>query len=284
MDLTLLTTCILRDAVPDVLLRMLRSVEANAEGHDIRLFLLLQNCDAERAAGLPPLPGFVTLLTVPSMLSLSAARNILLKAASNAGTLHGVSLVAFPDDDCWYPEGLVSELKALFADPTLDFAFCKYATATVAAPRLADIARPADASTVARNASSNTIFIRGDVVARIGRFDPALGVGTPNNGGEDIEYALRAFIAARKTVFLPAELVGHRDKMPELRAKYYRGCLMALRRHAGTDSGVAREYARKLAVGLALVLRREMSLKDFTTAIAKVPAPTATLTGTLETI
>ncbi|MCX5493767.1 hypothetical protein OSH11_03525 [Kaistia dalseonensis] len=262
MNTVLLTTSIFRDGLPDVLSRMVASIgEQKGSGAlgDITLLLLIQNCTDEQFATVPALPDFVVPILHGSIISLSAARNILLRAAFSRGLVEPDALIAFPDDDCWYPSGLLAGIQARFsgAEP-LDFFFCSYSTKPLAFAAVAGQTRPAKVRDVVRNASSNTIFLRGSVAIAIGSFDEDLGVGTRNNGGEDIEYALRAFLVSRRTAFLDAEIVGHRDKDRSLRAKYYRGSLLALRRHALADFGIAFEYVRKIAVGGALSLKGEM--------------------------
>jgi hypothetical protein len=262
MKITLLTTCMISGAMPEVLLRLLNSIDrqiAAMPGDEISLILLLQNCAPEAVAALHDFPSYVTPIASASKMSLSAARNILLREAFARNRIESETIVAFPDDDCWYPDRLLPWIRPQFsADGSLDFFFCSYASKPRLIGEIAAQPRLAKARDVIRGASSNTIFLRGSTARAVGLFDEDLGVGTRNNGGEDIEYALRVFLKARKTLFLEAQIVGHRDKMPGLRAKYYRGSLLAIRRHAASHPGIALEYARKIAVGGALALKGEM--------------------------
>lgn len=278
MTMLLLTTSMFEGQPSAALRKMLAGIgQAVEAGLAVRLLLLLQKTTDADARSAHDWPGFVTLLTRPDMMSLSSARNILLAEARQLALLDQASVVAFPDDDSWYPSGFPQQLETTFAErPELDFAFSRYASS--AAPVQNPPQRPAVASDVVQNASSNTIFLRGSLAASIGDFDPALGVGTPNNGGEDLEYGLRAYRAARQSLFFDAALVGHRDKNSGLRAKYYRGSLMSLRRHSA-DPGIRLQYLRKIAVGFALVLRGELQPGDLIKAIGSRPAalPGATL-------
>jgi hypothetical protein len=104
---------------------------------------------------------------------------------------------------------------------------------------------------VIRQASSNTIFVRGRVLRDDRVFDETLGVGTVNGGGEDTEFALRAWLST-----------------PQLRPKYYRGGLIALARHARQQPRIGFEFARKLAVGLWLVGTRQLPVAAFRTAVS----------------
>jgi hypothetical protein len=121
---------------------------------------------------------------------------------------------------------------------------------------------------VVRQASSNTMFVRGRIVRSGAAFDEGLGVGTPAGGAEDTEFALRAHVMARQTMYLDAALIGHRDKNPQLRARYYRGGLIAIARHARRRGAIVAELLRKIAVGGWLTLRGELSVPGFAGALS----------------
>lgn len=254
----------------DVRHRMLQSLvesQHSLRGHEITLFLLLQNCTpGELAAFAASAPAFVRASAVAGQVPLSAARNLLLRPLLAGDGIDSDAVVAFPDDDCWYPEGFLDQAASLFArDAMLDFWFCRYASRPVRKAFAA--AKPTRASTgeIVRNSSSNTIFLRGRVVNSIGQFDEALGVGTPLGGSEDLDYALRAQRVARETAYCDAALVGHRDKSRSVRARYYASSLLVLARHA--REGVRGEYWRKIAVGMFLTLQLELKPRDFARAL-----------------
>jgi hypothetical protein len=92
-------------------------------------------------------------------------------------------------------------------------------------------------------------------------------VGTINGAVEDTDVAIRAFARAKRSAFLDASVVGHRDPDPALRSRYYRGSLVALSRHARKVKAVPMELARKIAIGLYLVGRGELRLKDYFAAL-----------------
>ena len=256
-----------RGEVRDRMLQSLVESQRAPGERRIDLRLLLQSCDSgELAAFAATAPEFVRPVAVAGRVSLSIARNMLLRRLIAEQSIGPDALVAFPDDDCWYPAGFLSQVVALFArDSALDFWFCRYASQPIQASIAA--AEPASArmGEIARNASSNTIFLRGRVVTAIGEFDEALGVGTPLGGAEDLDYALRARRAARKTAYCDAALVGHRDKSPNVRARYYTSSLVVLARHAG--NGASSEFLRKIAVGAYLMARRELRIRDFAKAL-----------------
>ena len=117
----------------EVRARMLQSlVESQGALREqrISLRLLLQNCDSEELTGFATTaPEFVRPVAVAGRVPLSIARNMLLRPLIADGSIGPDALVAFPDDDCWYPDGFLSQVVALFArDAALDFWFCRYAS------------------------------------------------------------------------------------------------------------------------------------------------------------
>jgi hypothetical protein len=256
----------------DVRDRMLNSLveSQNTLGENrLVLSMLLQN---QRAADLSApaahMPSFVRRVAISGRVPLSSARNLLLRQLKADGMPSPDALVAFPDDDCWYPPGFLSQVCELFTrDERLDFWFCRYASQPVQASLADTETARASVGQIVRNASSNTMFLRGRLVTAIGEFDEALGVGTPMGGSEDIDYALRAHRVARKTIYCDAALVGHRDKSPAVRANYYPSSLLVLARHA--RHGAMNEFLRKIAVGIYLVSRRELKFAGFAKALRR---------------
>jgi hypothetical protein len=264
LDVSLLTTADLKAGRQVALVRLLRSVEdavAALPKARITLYLLLQNCSAQEFAEFAEgLPIFVVAWASDRLIPVSRARNMLLRRAALNGGLPSGGLVAFPDDDCWYPTGLLEHVVGLFQENRrLDFWFCRYGGAPKPMDRAP--AQHSSAADVVRNASASTIFCRGALATRIGEFDETIGFGTPLAGGEDLDFALRAYLLARMTRYQNAPLVGHRDKNPVLRSRYYASGLTVLARHAGWIFW--REYVRKLVVGLVLTARCELSIARF---------------------
>jgi hypothetical protein len=276
VNLILISTSDVESGRVDVLDRMLRSVEAAAAvlhpRVSIKVLLLLQKCPEYRYWTISrTLPSIVQAIPAADTLSLSAARNQLLSFASSNGMIDAETVIGFPDDDCWYPRGTLEFVARSFVtSPQLGLWFCKYSSDPVPvgeAKRAMGMASPRD---VIREASSNTMFVRGRVLGQGSgaAFDETLGIGTINGGGEDTEFALRAWLASRHALYLPAPVIGHRDKTPQLRPKYYRGGLIALARHARRQPRIGFELARKLAVGLWLVGTRQLPVAAFRTAVA----------------
>jgi hypothetical protein len=232
--------------------------------------LLLQKCHEYQYWKIgQALPPFVQAIPYAETLSLSAARNRLLAYASSNGLIDGETVVGFPDDDCWYPQGVLELVARSFAQsPQLGLWFCRYSSNPAPVGEAKRAMGPASPRDVIREASSNTMFVRGHVLASDPVFDETLGVGTVNGGGEDTEFALRAYLSSHRALYLPAPVIGHRDKIPQLRPKYWRGGLIALARHARRQPRIGFELARKLAVGVWLVGTRQLPVAAFRTAVA----------------
>lgn len=271
MNVVLVSTSNVAAGRSEALDRMLESVTdtvARRPDIPIVLLLLLQECAAGPDAS-RTFPAFVDVTAVPHRMSLSAARNNLLSRALSRGLIAPATVIGFPDDDCWYPQGTLDYVMDQFArNPALDLWFCRYSRNPVAASSTRAVSKPARARDVIRQASSNTMFTRGHIVQSGALFDERLGVGTPAGGAEDTEFALRAYIAGGPSLYLDAPVVGHRDKNPQLRARYYRGGLLVIARHARRRKAVAVELVRKIAVGGWLTLRRELSFAEFLAALS----------------
>jgi hypothetical protein len=268
--LVLLTTTDLQGGREAEFLRMIDSVRAGTRA-DIRvtMFVLLQRADADAGAKYERiLPQGSVVLTSPKRMSLSQARNSLLEAAQKSVSIDDACVVAFPDDDCWYPAQLIDFLVASFRrDPELDMLTCRVSLEPVDPPSIDSQVPAAKAWQVVRRSSSNSMFFRGATVAAVGPFDPAFGLGTANGAGEDTDYALRALLKARRATFIDLPLVGHRESDLASVACYYQGALAVLSRHALERPDFCFEYVRKLAVGIYLALRLQLTPREYLASI-----------------
>jgi hypothetical protein len=240
---------------------------ANRPDVPLMHLMLLQRCsDAAAASEQLGFPARMTATAIDRQISLSAARNIMINTVlSDPPPGFEDAMVAFPDDDAWYPEGVLEYMYRRFeTDPELDFWFCRYGS-MAALPAEVTEQRPSLQQTIAR-ASSNTIVIRGKVLRTCSGFDENLGLGTPARSGEDTDFAMRSFFAARKISMAPYVMVGHRDFDRTIRANYYAGTLVALGRHLTASSAAKLAFGRKLLVGVAMVAKRDLSLGGLTAA------------------
>ncbi len=268
MRFLLLTTTDLAGGRNVVLARMLASVAA--QGADVSLRLLAQNCHAQALARLKTrLPPFVQADGIASRVSLSSARNRLLRSL-HARDLTADTIIGFPDDDCWYPEGFLPRLAAFFADhPAADLFVCGYGSHPIGFDADVNIRR-ASALRVVRTVMSSSMFLRGTNRAAAEAFDERLGLGAPFNGGEDTDFAIRAFLHGRDAYVTSLPLVGHPDTDLRTLGKYYRGTALALAKHAKRRPALLIEFLRKLLVGVVLLGRGEIGLRDFAPSLREI--------------
>jgi GT2 family glycosyltransferase len=152
----------------------------------------------------------------------------------NAGLarLGAAEIVAFPDDDCWYPVDLVARVKRFFADQPEWHGLTVRAVDEAGRPSTARWDRRAGAVTrenVWRRGVAFTMFFRREVVEAVGRFDEAIGpgAGTPWGAGEETDYLLRALARGFAIHYEPDLFVQHPDKRSDLAKAYGYGAGMA---------------------------------------------------------
>jgi glycosyltransferase involved in cell wall biosynthesis len=141
-----------------------------------------------------------------------------LSRARNAGLAHLASeLVAFPDDDCVYPDDLLERVAQRFAgDPALDGLTGRAADAeSRSSPSWARDAAELTRENLWNRAISFTIFLRRSLVERVGEFDEQLGLGAkgPWSSGEETEYLVRAIDSGARIQYDPSLVVVHEDKV-----------------------------------------------------------------------
>ena len=116
--------------------------------------------------------------------------------------------VAFPDDDCVYPVDLLERVAARLASG-LDGVTGRepwWQTGPAVLTR----------DNLWNRAISFTIFLRREVIERVGDFDERLGL--PSSSGEEIDYLIRAIDAGARIEYDPTLVVKHPPKDVELMA------------------------------------------------------------------
>jgi GT2 family glycosyltransferase len=214
--------------------RFLSSLEAQTH-RDFRVLVVDQNED-DRVV--PLLDDGAVRLRAP--LGLSRARNTALPHLT-------ADLVAFPDDDCVYPPDLLERVAARIA--ALD-------GVTGREPWWTTEAAVLTRDNLWNRAISFTIFLRREVVERVGPFDERLGL--PSSSGEEIDYLIRALDAGAQIEYDPSLVVEHPRKPVDLAAVGARdGASVGyiLRKHGYPKRAVARMLLRP-AGGAILQPRR----------------------------
>ncbi len=135
---------------------------------------------------------------------LSRARNVGLEEATG-------DIVAFPDDDCWYPEHLLERVQNRFrADPQLDLLAGPYGEPGTPLPSAPDEPQPIDAKNVGRTVRSVGLFARREALEEASlRFDPRLGAGTQLPAAEESDLVYRALAAGLKARYDSRIIVYH---------------------------------------------------------------------------
>ncbi len=173
---------------------------------DLELIVVDQNED-DRLERLLASPWPFSVLHLRSPAGLSRARN--------AGLPHATGgIIAFPDDDCWYPAGLMARVLDHFAqNPSLDGVTGRSedgqgkASGGSFSSQRAQMTLP----DILKKGISYTIFLRAAVCAAVGVFDEELGVGagTVFGSGEESDYLIRALRAGSRIEYLPDLVVYH---------------------------------------------------------------------------
>jgi glycosyltransferase involved in cell wall biosynthesis len=170
-----------------------------------RLLLVDQNGDDRIVEVLTRHPT-LTVLHLRSRPGLSRARNVALGELS-------ADLVAFPDDDCAYPDDLLERVARRFASqPGLDGLSGRAEDASGArSERWSAHGTRVTSATVWNSANSHTLFLRRVAVEHVGRFDEALGLGsgTPWHSGEEIDFLVRALRTGATVEYDPDFVVLH---------------------------------------------------------------------------
>jgi glycosyltransferase involved in cell wall biosynthesis len=151
--------------------------------------------------------GVMNLRVVDSTPGLSRARNVGLAAATG-------DILAFPDDDCWYDQSLLTSVSRWFEN------HAEYGLLTVGSQDLNGFTsgnrwiqdrceiRPSNAF---RTTFSSTIFVRRTPATRNALFDEAIGIGsgTRFGSGEETDYILGFLAIGIRGYFDRTWHIGH---------------------------------------------------------------------------
>ncbi|MBA4050069.1 MAG: hypothetical protein C0464_03585 [Cyanobacteria bacterium DS2.008] len=135
-------------------------------------------------------------------LGLSAARN---KLISYLDDVNGGDIIAFPDDDCWYPENLLADIEHVFNQTSVDL-ICTHVYDPINEKDYGG--RPSNK--LIRLTFSNLfslpisvgIFMKFDqrFISEM-RFDNNLGAGTKLGSGEETDFVYRLLKAGARGIY-----------------------------------------------------------------------------------
>ncbi|MGH3066395.1 MAG: glycosyltransferase family 2 protein [Gaiellaceae bacterium] len=170
------------------------------------------------------------IVRLRSQRGLSRARNVALSQLT-------ADAVAFPDDDCVYPPGLLARVaERLGADTDLDglTGRAEDASGASSASWKRDAAVLTD-DNLWNRAISFTIFLHRAVVDQVGVFDERLGLGSdePWSSGEEIDYLIRAVRGGALIEYEPSLVVLHDARADDAQIGYRDGASVGylLRKH-----------------------------------------------------
>jgi glycosyltransferase involved in cell wall biosynthesis len=245
--------------------RLLESLQR--QGHQAFRVLVVDQNDDDRLGPVLERPRTYEVTRLHSAdRGLSRARNAALGLLS-------AELVAFPDDDCVFPDDLLDRVARRFRDqPELEAltgrAVDEHGSSSSSWAR--------DAAVLTRDnlwnrAISFTIFMRTALVDRVGAFDEALGLGAADawSSGEEIDYLVRALDTGAHVEYDPTLVVLHRQKELSPRGLQTVGARdgasigYILRKHRYRLPTVARMFARPLGGAVISLLRRDPSRTRF---------------------
>ena len=182
-------------------------------------------------------------------------------------------IVAFPDDDCAYPDDLLERIARRFASrPDLDGLTGRTTDAAGrSSGNWSSEAGPLARDTLWNRANSASTFLRREVVERVGPFDEQLGLGSGSrwSSGEEIDYLVRALDSGARIEFDPSLIVLHELRTftaEELRAVGLRdgGSVgYILRKHRYPWRVVARMLIRPLGGILVSLIRLDVARARF---------------------
>ena len=217
-----------------------------------RVLIVDQNDDEALAPVIARHPS-LAIERLRSARGLSKARNVALPLVDR-------EVVAFPDDDCVYPDDLLERVATRFeADPGLDGLTGRDDRGRWPGTRL-QLTR----TNLWNRAISFAIFVRTSVTRRVGAFDERLGL--PVASGEEIDYLIRALDAGARIEYDPSLVVHHdagKRPLAELGARDGRSIGYLLRKHRYPAPTVARMLGRPLGGTLVAAARSDRTRARF---------------------
>jgi GT2 family glycosyltransferase len=186
--------------------RFLEALDAQSY-RDFRLIVIDQNRDDRLAPMLARFESSFPILHLTAQTQLSKARNVGLEHVA-------LDLVAFPDDDCWYPPDLMQRVETFFSShPEWDGLAGRAVdeTGKASAGRPDTVSGAMSLFILWRRVGTCTVFARRRLVDAVGGFDETLGPGSATlwQAGEDLDYVARAVRAGCSVYYDPALHVYH---------------------------------------------------------------------------
>jgi GT2 family glycosyltransferase len=209
---------------------------------------------------------------LPSPRGLSVARNAGLRMSNSP-------LVAFPDDDCWFPPNLISRIIGKFDE----YKDTQLLAGRVVSPngrplsQSPQVAIAINRRNVWKTVMSTALFMRRTGIEVVGDFDETLGVGSPGvcQSGEETDYALRVLAAGLKARYEPSLRVSHPEvadvagrQSALVGWRYGNGMGHVLRRHGYSPVSATRHVGRPLLGAVLAFASGNPPLANFRFSVA----------------
>ncbi|MBN8554728.1 MAG: glycosyltransferase family 2 protein [Deltaproteobacteria bacterium] len=248
-------------------IKLLKSL-SNQSYKEFELIIVDQNED-ERISNVLRAHSFpFKIIYIKNQRGLSKSRNVGLKHISG-------DVVAFPDDDSWYPENLLKEVEKCFLnDPATD----GFIGLTVDEKNIPSTGcRDTNSSLVTRfsllrMSVSNSIFLGRQIIKTVGDFDETLGIGagTPWGASEETDYLIRVFDAGFVLhfnpdikIFHPQIFLSYDQKYLEKAFSYGAGFGRILRKHRYPLGFIAWKLFKTFGGCVLAVLRFKIPLAKY---------------------
>ena len=186
--------------------RLLNSLDQQSY-RDFELIVVDQNDDDRLLPILAPYIDKFSIIHQRSLRGLSRARNVGLRIATG-------DVIAFPDDDCWYADTVLEQVKDQFTkypewDGMTGRSIDEHGIDFV--PGFSQQRIKLDLFNVWQQAISITIFLRRKIVDAVGLFDESLGLGSGTifGSGEETDYLVRAVNVGFQIHYTPDLIVHH---------------------------------------------------------------------------
>jgi len=201
-----------------------------------------------------------TLLRIhtPGQRGLSRGRNVGWKQAEG-------SIVAFPDDDCWYPHWFISRALAKIAETGADILAGRAADESGRSinGRFENKAQWIDRANVWTTGIEWVIFFKRSALFAVGGYDTDIASGAPTPwGSSQAQHIMLHAIAGGFKCFYDPSLYGHHVElhlqsdavMCRKGGRYARGCGYVLRIHGYGLGSLAKSVSRPIIVTLVYLL------------------------------
>lgn len=176
---------------------------------DIEVVVVDQNSDDRLIPILQAYEASFPIVHLRSLPGLSRARNVGMAAATG-------SVIGFPDDDAWYPAGMLARVASLFDENPGTAAYTglcvdEHGNISAGGSGLTEMCADVNRNNVWHCGVSASIFIRRSAAKAVGDFDEKLGLGsgTPFQSGEETDFLLRAISLDYKVTFRRDLLIHH---------------------------------------------------------------------------